>query len=92
MPTYIGNHLADGLWAYALAFTFFIIWEKFPPKPWLVGLILLPLVYEFLQYKKIFAGVADIADVAVYYFFIALAFIHFYFIKNKSYKYETSSF
>jgi hypothetical protein len=69
------NHLADGLWAYALISFIMIIWERQIHLLWLVICVLTAAVFELCQYYHVVAGQADILDMLAYAAFFLLALI-----------------
>lgn len=85
LPVYpfIRNHLADGLWAYALTSVILIIWNRKINIIWLSVVFVIFLGFELLQYFNLLPGTGDIIDIIFYFIFSASAIINNKFFKLK---------
>ncbi|WP_460560074.1 hypothetical protein [Ferruginibacter profundus] len=90
-PAYIGNHLPDGLWAYAFLSCILIIWNRQIHMPWLIVVFISFVVFETLQSLDIISGTGDIKDIITYCIFSTAALsTNSFFYKTLNYTHETS--
>lgn len=82
----IKNYLPDALWAYALASTIFIIWNRVINHYWLLLIIIFFVTFEILQYLHIIKGTGDVWDIASYIIATFMAIILNQFVKLYFYK------
>ncbi|MEO6453467.1 MAG: hypothetical protein ABIN97_05310 [Ginsengibacter sp.] len=88
---YIRNQLPDGLWAYAFVSSILIVWNRQINIYWLLGISVIYVGIEILQYLNIIAGTGDILDVAVYFAFSILGLLTNRIIKKTTNKYDNNS-
>jgi hypothetical protein len=86
----IKNYVPDALWAYALASSIFIIWNRHVNYLWLSFVILFFVVYEILQYLHFTKGTGDVWDVVTYLTATFIAIIINKFVKLYFYKTNTT--
>jgi len=72
-PILIKNHLADGLWAFAFLSALIIVWNRKVPALWVTVAILVPILFEYLQYTEFIPGTGDLLDIAAYFTFYGIA-------------------
>jgi hypothetical protein len=75
IPALIRYYVPDGLWAYALGSSILIVWERKIHWPWIVGAVMLSVVYETCQYYHFIPGIGEVRDVITYLVFISLALL-----------------
>jgi hypothetical protein len=72
-PAVIRNHLADGLWAYALLSCILIIWDRKLNPMWVVISFVIVVDFELMQHWDVIPGTGDVYDVITCWLFFAIA-------------------
>ena len=85
IPALIRYYVPDGLWAYAFCSCVLIVWERKIHWPWIVGAMLLSVVYEVCQHYHVIAGIGEVRDVMTYFLFFSLALLSNPFFKTLMY-------
>ena len=85
IPALIRYYVPDGLWAYAFASCMLIVWERKIHWPWMIGAMMLSVLYEICQYYHLIAGVGEVRDVMTYFLFFTLALLSNPFFKTLMY-------
>lgn len=84
---FIRNYLPDGLWAFALLSSLYLVWNGRPDKLWLTLAFLCFPVFEWWQAQGLVSGTADLTDVIIY---VTFALFSIYLHENEKNKYETT--
>ena len=89
VESWIRNYLPDGLWSYAFTSAILIIWKRSFNLLWLLLVLMSGIYFEWMQYKDIIPGTADLTDVCVYLlsFFFAIIFNPVF---KQTFKYQNS--
>ena len=87
LPNWIIYSLPDGLWVYSLTSAIFLIWGNsfLTLNIWLVIILLIAPLIEFMQYFGIFPGTFDLIDLL---FYLIGSFLSLLIIKLKLQNYE----
>lgn len=80
---FVNNHLADGLWAYALMSAILIIWNRQLHIVWMAAVLCCGVVFELLQQWELVQGTADVYDCLNYFAFAGFATLVNLFISLK---------
>jgi hypothetical protein len=84
------NYLPDALWAYALASSIFIIWNRQVNYFWLLVIFIFFVTFEILQYLHFIKGTGDVWDILTYCIATFITFIINKFVKQYFYKPKTA--
>jgi hypothetical protein len=85
IPALIRYYVPDGLWAYAFGSCMLIVWERKINWPWMIGAMMLSVVYEICQYFHFIPGIGEVRDVMTYFLFFSLALLSNAFFKTLMY-------
>jgi hypothetical protein len=69
------NHLADGLWSYSLTSIILIIWKRKINPYWILGVFLIFILFETMQYFHFIDGTGDFLDLITYLLCSTIALI-----------------
>src|ERR1700727_925150 len=72
IPALIRYYLPDGLWAYAYGSCMLIVWGRKIHWPWIIGAMVVSVVYEVCQYYHLIPGVGELQDVMTYLLFFSM--------------------
>jgi hypothetical protein len=86
IPALIRYYVPDGLWAYAFGSCILIVWDRKIHWPWIIGAILLSVLYEVCQYYHLVAGVGEWKDVMTYLLCFSLALLSNAFFRTRLYQ------
>ena len=86
---WIRSYIPDGLWAYAFTSAILIIWQRDMNLLWLLMVLMAGIFFEWMQFKSIVPGTADLVDIFIYlvFFLIALLFNSFF---KQTFKYQNT--
>lgn len=84
IPVIVKNFAPDALWAYALASSLLIAWDRTLHFGWLISGGILLISIELLQFFRIIQGRADYIDIIVYLIAYSLAVILNPFFKKRT--------
>jgi hypothetical protein len=78
--SFLKDHVADGLWAYAFCSALLIVWNRKILPGWISAAFLSAVIFELLQYLHFVPGTSDLYDVFTYFlcFVLALVLNHFF--------------
>lgn len=82
VPSFVKNHLADALWAYAFISCLLIIWERKLKTFWMMVPFCTAACFELLQYDHQIPGTGDFYDVSVYFLLFTAALLLNVFFKK----------
>lgn len=71
----LANYIPDGLWSYSLVSFMLIVWKLQIPYTWVLGIILMFVLTEYLQFLNVIPGTGDIIDLLIYFCFGGLSYI-----------------
>lgn len=71
----LANYLPDGLWSYSLVSFMLILWKMKIPYLWVLCIILLFGLTEYLQFLNVIPGTGDIIDLLIYFCFGGLSYL-----------------
>jgi hypothetical protein len=89
LPSFIKNHMADALWAYAFISSILVIWGRKISTIWVSVVFITAAVFEWLEYFHFLKGTGDLFDVLVYFISFTTALIINQFIKKYFYQNST---
>jgi hypothetical protein len=81
--SFIKNHFADGLWAYAFYSSLLIIWNRQIKWIWLLLALLSSFTFEYFQFIHIIPGTGDWIDVYTYLIFFIVVLLLNNFFKHQ---------